>query len=197
MGRARARGDAGRVAVNGHRTLHLSFERSLPWAVGDVHAVLTDPDFLREYVARTASGGSRVVVAPDGSRTCLRRVVPTRLAPPFVASFFGDAVDVVEVVRWAGTAADGARTGELRADASVAPGELRLRAVVRLTPTSAGTCRWSVDGRLWVKVPLIGGKLAPLAVAAMEAALAAEVGLAEELLRARLAPDALGNAAGL
>ncbi|MDP9408419.1 MAG: DUF2505 domain-containing protein [Actinomycetota bacterium] len=185
------------MAVNGHRTQHLRFERELPGSVGDVHAVLTDPEFLRRYVGRTGSGGSRVVVAADRSRTCLRRVVPTRLGPPFVASFFGDAVEVVEVVTWAGTPADGTRTGQVCADASVAPGEARFRGAVRLTPEGVDTCRWLVDGHLCVKVPLIGGKLAPLVVAAIEAALVAEARLAEQVLRARLVPDALGNAAGL
>ena len=76
----------------------------------------------------------------------------------------------------------------LRVEALVAPREARFTGVVTLEPASAeagseAACRWTVDGGLWVKASLIGGKVAPLLTDAVVAAVATQAGLAAEWLR--------------
>jgi hypothetical protein len=167
--------------VYARRSLPLHVEHVLPAGVDDVHAVLTDRDFLREYGYKTEAQEVRVVVAADRDRAVLRRVMPTAAVPPFLRGFVTDTVDVSEVTCWSGTA-DGGRVGDIHLRALVPAREAWFSGRVGLTREEGGRCRWVVDGTVWVEVPLISGKLAPFLAHVLEGALAVEADLAEQWL---------------
>lgn len=163
------------------RSLPLRVEHGFPAGVADVHAVLTDRDFLREYGYKTEAQEVRVVVAPERDRSVVRRVMPTAAVPPFLRGFVAGTVDVSEVTCWADPADDG-WSGDVHVRALVPAREAWFDGRVRLVPEGE-SCRWVVDGTVWVKVPLISGKLAPFLGRVLEAALRVEADLAEQWLR--------------
>ena len=159
----------------------LRFEYAFPAGVEEVHAVLTDPGFLRGYAAATESREVQVEVAPDGSSTQVRRVLPTDAVPAFAKPFLGDEVPVQESVAWRPPDADGSRYGDLVVEAAVASRQAGLRGTVRLLPEGPG-CRLVAEGDVSVKVPLVGGKLAPLVEQLVQSALRKQCELAAERL---------------
>jgi len=177
------------AVVSACRAVPILAEHVLPAPVGEVHDLFLDSDFLCAYAHATLAGRSLVTVSPDRLRTSLRRVQPTDSAPPFLAPVIGPEVDIVEVVRWdAPGPGQWGRRALLRVEALVAPREARFTGVMTLEPASgdaqaAAACRWTVDGGLWVKASLIGGKVAPLLTDAVQTALATQARLAGEWLR--------------
>jgi hypothetical protein len=165
--------------MNGHRTMPLRFEFAFPAGVEAVHAVLTDPEFLREYAYKTES--RQVTVAADGATTRVRRAMPTDGVPPFAKPFLGDEVPVQEVVTWRPVQADGSRSADLAVDAVGGSRQARLRGTLRLEPAGSG-CHLLADGDLRVKVPLVGAKLAPLVEQVLRAALQVQCELAAQRL---------------
>lgn len=159
----------------------LRVEYAFEAGVEDVHAVLTDPEFLREYGRATHSRDVSVTASAAGSR--LHRVMPTDAVPPFAKSFLGDEVPVLEVVTWEEPAADGSRSASLAVDAAAGSRQARLRGSLVLTPAGGG-CGLLAEGDVRVNVPLVGGRLAPLVVQVLESALRRQCALAA----ARLAP---------
>ena len=157
----------------------LHFEFAFSAGVEAVHAVLTDPEFLREYAYKTES--RQVSVSADGATTRVRRVMPTDAVPPFAKPFLGGEVPVSEVVTWGPRADDGSRSGDLAVDAAVGSRQARLRGTVRLEPSGSG-CRLLADGDLRVKVPLVGAKLAPLVAQVLGGALRVQCELAVQRL---------------
>ena len=161
--------------------MSLRFEHAFPAGVEEVHAVLTDPEFLREYAYKTESQEVQVEASPAGSR--VRRVMPTDGVPPFAKPFLGEAVPVLEVVTWQPPAPDGSRSGELAVDAAAGSRQARLRGRIALEPDGAG-CRLLASGDVRIKVPLVGGKLAPLVEQVLHGALRVQCELAAQRLGA-------------
>ncbi|MDP9408751.1 MAG: DUF2505 domain-containing protein [Actinomycetota bacterium] len=161
----------------------LRFEYAFPAGVDEVHAVLTDPGFLREYADATHSRDVEVDAAPDGSSTSVRRVMPTDAVPSFAKPFLGDEVPVEETVAWRPSDGDGSRYGDLAVDASAASRQARLRGTMRLLPEGPG-CRLVAEGDVSVKVPLVGGKLAPLVEQLLQSAVRKQCELADRRLGA-------------
>jgi hypothetical protein len=165
--------------MNGDRTMPLRFEFAFPAGVEAVHAVLTDPEFLREYAYKTES--RQVSVATAGAATRVRRVMPTDGVPPFARPFLGDEVPVQEVVTWRPLQADGTRWADLAVHAVAGSRQARLRGTLRLEPAGSG-CRLLADGELRVKVPLVGARLAPLVEQVLRGALRVQCELAAQRL---------------
>ena len=157
----------------------LRFEFAFPAGVEAVFAVLTDPEFLREYAYKTES--REVAVSARGGTTRVRRVMPTDAVPPFAKPFLGNEVPVQEVVTWQPPDADESRSADLAVDAAVGSRQARLRGRLLLEPTGSGS-RLLAEGDVRVKVPLVGAKLAPLVEQVLRGALRVQCELAAQRL---------------
>jgi hypothetical protein len=129
-------------------------------AVDAVMALFTDPDVVR---ARYESAGDRDIevleCGPDGEGFVIRtsRTVDFEL-PGFARKVLKPTNTMVQVDRWGPAGADGARDGDFAIEVKGAP--VKAGGTMRLEPTGAGSCRHTLEGKIDVKVPLVGGKIA-------------------------------------
>ena len=124
-----------------------------------VIALFVDSDVVR---ARYEAAGDREIeileCGPDGDGFVIRtsRTVDVDL-PGFARKVLKPTNTLVQVDRWGAADADGARDGDFAIEVKGAP--VKIGGTMRVAPAGGG-CRHTVQGRLEVKVPLIGGKLA-------------------------------------
>lgn len=129
-------------------------------SVDAVLAMFVDPDTVR---ARYEAAGDRdievVECGPDGDGFVIRttRTVDVDL-PGFAKRVLKPTNSMVQVDRWGPAEPDGARDGDFAIEVNGAP--VKVGGTMRLEPTSDGRCRHTLDGKVDVKVPLIGGKIA-------------------------------------
>lgn len=142
----------------------LSAAVDLPTDVETTWAVLSSPSWPALLADRLSDGGTvvRAGPTPDGGAVLVTtRELPSG-APPSLQRFVPVDGRVTQTDTW-GPAVDGVRRGTWRVVLPGSPGHIDGEATVE--PTGTGS-RWSVTGRVTVRVPLIGGKvestLAPL-----------------------------------
>ena len=130
-------------------------------AVDDVFALFTDPAVI---TARYESAGDRDIeileCGPQGDGFVIRtsRTVDVDI-PSFAKKVLKPTNTMIQTDTWSARDLDGARDGDFDIEVKGAP--VHVSGAMRIEPTrdGAGT-RHTVDGRLDVKVPLIGGKVA-------------------------------------
>ena len=146
-----------------------------------VIALFVDSNVVR---ARYEAAGDRDIeileCGPDGDGFVIRtsRTVDVDL-PGFARRVLKPTNTLVQVDRWGPADAAGARNGDFAIEVKGAP--LKIRGTMRVAPAGGG-CRHIVQGKLDVKVPVIGGKLAGWAEGPSQQRLDAEY----EFHRARL-----------
>jgi hypothetical protein len=124
-----------------------------------VFAHLCDGDAIRD---RNESAGDDAVDVQENQADGDGWVIRTRRAvtvdlPGFAAKVLKPTNTMLQVDRWSGPDAEGARAGTFAIEIDGAPVE--VSGTIRLEPDGDG-CRQTVAGELKVKVPLIGGKIA-------------------------------------
>lgn len=127
-----------------------------PGEVETVFAALSGPGWAqrRSEVLHDDSTTVRRDVAADGGVTlAVSRALPDG-APGFLQRFLPSDGRVVQTDTW-GPDQAGVRHGTWRADLPGAPAE--ISGTMRLEP-AAGATRYSIEGAVKVRVPLIGGK---------------------------------------
>ena len=154
-------------------------------SVDDVLALFVDPDVVR---ARYEEAGDREIevleCGADGDGFVVRtsRVVEFDL-PGFARKVLKPTNTMVQTDTWGPAAVDGARDGRFEIEVKGAP--VQGGGTMRLEPVDEGRTRHTVEGKLDVKVPLVGGKVAGWAEGPSRERLAAEL----EFHRRRLAGD--------
>jgi len=129
-------------------------------AIDDVFALFTDPDVVR---ARYEAAGDRDIeileCGPQGDGFVIRtsRTVDVDL-PGFARKVLKPTNTMIQVDTWSARDLDGARDGDFAIEVKGAP--VKVAGEMRIEPTADGRTRHTVDGKLDVKVPLIGGKVA-------------------------------------
>jgi uncharacterized protein DUF2505 len=129
-------------------------------AVDDVIALFSDPDVVR---ARYEAAGDRDIevleCGPQGDGFVIRtsRTVDVDL-PGFARKVLKPTNTMIQVDTWSARDVDGARDGDFAIEVKGAP--VKVAGEMRIEPTADGGTRHTVDGKLDVKVPLIGGKVA-------------------------------------
>lgn len=158
----------------------VQFESQIPHSVEETLTILTDREFLRKYAYETGSSEADVTVSPDGLETVVRRVMPTDEVPGFVRGFLGESLPVVETVTWAAADGEGARRAVVLVETKVGSRSATFRGELQLSPSAEGSTCFGATGSATVKIPLIGGRVAPLVEEAVRAALEVQAGLAVE-----------------
>lgn len=160
--------------------MRLDAELHYPADPAAVLAMLTDPEFQRQRCADGHARSAEVEVGREGGvvRVVVRQVQATDTFPPFVQSFVGATLTVVETSVWQTPGADGSVEGTVSVEISGAP--VALRAVTRLSPgAQPGTTTQLLGGELKASVPFVGAKIEQAA----EPAIRAAVGVQERTAR--------------
>src|SRR3954447_3588535 len=141
-----------------------SGEQTYAAAVDDVLALFTDRDVVR---ARYEAAGDRDVeilecgptVGASGEGFVIRtsRTVDVDL-PGFARKVLKPTNTMIQIDTWSARDVDGARDGDFEIEVKGAP--VKVSGQMRIEPTADGGTLHTVDGKLDVKVPLIGGKVA-------------------------------------
>jgi hypothetical protein len=133
-------------------------------AVDDVFATFVDPDVVR---ARYEAAGDRDIeileCSPQGSTSRDGFVIRTSRTvdvdlPGFARKVLKPTNTMIQTDSWSARDLDGARDGDFAIDVKGSP--VKVAGTMRLEPTATGGTRYTVDGKLDVKVPIIGGKVA-------------------------------------
>jgi hypothetical protein len=146
-----------------------------------VFGVLTSPEWVRTKADRFSDGSllKEHERRPDGGvLLTVSRELPGGV-PGFLERFLPKDGRVLETFDWGPASPDGARYGTWTADIPGVPAQ--LGGTLRLDPTEIGSS-YTIQGKVQVKVPLIGGR-AESFIAEMVHKLAAEEA---DLLRAEL-----------
>jgi len=128
--------------------------------VETVLACFADPDVVR---ARYEAAGDRdievIECGPEGDGYVIRtsRTVDVDM-PSFVSRVLKPTNTMIQVDRWGPADARGGHDGTFSIEVKGAP--VRIGGTMRIEPTESGGCRHRVDGRLDVKIPLVGGRIA-------------------------------------
>src|SRR5262249_38335089 len=129
-------------------------------AVDDVFTLFTDPAAVR---ARYEGAGDRDIeileCGPHGDGFVIRtsRTVDVDI-PSFARKVLKPTNTMIQTDTWTARALDGARDADFEIEVQGAP--VKVSGQARIEPTADGGTRHTVDGKLDVKVPLIGGRLA-------------------------------------
>ena len=159
----------------------LSGDQTYAAAVDDVFALFTDPDVVR---ARYEAAGDRDIeileCGPQGGPTGDGFVIRTSRTvdvdlPGFARKVLKPTNTMIQVDTWSARDLDGARDGDFDIEVKGAP--VNVSGEMRIEPTNDGGTRHTVDGKLDVKVPLIGGKVASWAEGPSQQRLDAEYDL--------------------
>ncbi len=140
-----------------------------------VHALLTNELFLSEVCLATGAVAHRVAASP--TTTAVERTLPS---PSAVRRFTGETLTISEASQWGPPAADGSRTGTIRADVLGMP--VTLTGELRLQPGGVGT-ELRYEGTLTVSIPLLGSHLEREAAPALLDALAVQEQVAARWLQ--------------
>jgi len=129
-------------------------------AVDDVFALFLDPDVVR---ARYEAAGDRDIeileCGPQGDGFVIRtsRTVDLDI-PSFARKVLKPTNTMIQTDTWSARDLDGARDGDFDIDVKGAP--VHVSGQMRIEPTADGGTHHEVRGKLDVKIPLIGGKVA-------------------------------------
>ncbi|HET7326159.1 MAG TPA: DUF2505 domain-containing protein [Nocardioidaceae bacterium] len=149
---------------------HLQTELNYDAGVDDVFSMLCDEDFRKQVCEATNARSYDVSATPSGAGAEVRvsRLLP---APEVAKKLVGDTIEVLQVEKWAGPAADGTRTAELTVEVPGKPAS--MRGTIVLAPGAAGATE-SFDGDVTVKVPVVGAKMEQQITGALIAAIEQE-----------------------
>lgn len=126
-----------------------------------VLALFVDPDVVR---TRYDEAGDRdleiLACGPDGDGFVIhtRRTVDIEGLPGFATKVIKPTNTMEQIDRWDEPDTDGSRNGSFTIEVKGAP--VKVAGNMSLEPTADGGTRHTVNGKLDVKVPLIGGKIA-------------------------------------
>jgi Protein of unknown function (DUF2505) len=136
--------------------------------LADVAAMLADPAFREEVCTYQKVVRSTVEIDVDGeTRTVVvDQVQPANGIPNFAKKFVGDEINIVQREEW--SAPDAA---DLRVTIPGKPGEMSGTITLE---ESGGTTTETVDVRIKVSIPLVGGKIEDLIAGLLRKALVAE-----------------------
>jgi Protein of unknown function (DUF2505) len=129
-------------------------------AVDDVYALFTDPEVVQ---ARYEAAGDRDIeilectAQGDGFVIRTSRTVAVDV-PSFARKVLKPTNTMVQTDTWSARDLDGARDGDFDIEVKGAP--VHVSGEMRIEPTADGGTRHEVQGKLDVKIPLIGGKVA-------------------------------------
>ena len=145
-------------------THHLEYDAPL----ADVAAMLADPAFREEVSAFQKVIRAHVEIDVDGDTktVVVDQVQPAKGIPGFARKFVGDEINIVQREDW--SSADAA---DLHVTIPGKPGE--MDGTITLVE-SGGTTTETVDVRIKVNIPLVGGKIEDLIAGLMRKALVAE-----------------------
>jgi hypothetical protein len=130
-----------------------------PTGLDETWALVTDREVAVERYQ--AAGHTDIEILEwgddgDGFVMKTKRVVHLDL-PGFAKKVLKPANTMIQTERW-GPVVDGSRESQFEVEVQGAP--VKIAGTSRLTPDEGGTTRHEVDGRLDVKVPIVGGKIA-------------------------------------
>ena len=147
-------------------TLTHRLEYDAPLA--EVAAMLADQSFREDVCAYQRVLRSRVEIQVDGdTKTVLvEQVQPAKGIPGFAKKFVGDEIDIVQREEWSSP-----DSAELHVSIPGKPGD--MAGTIRLTE-SGGRTTETVDVRIKVNIPLVGGKIEGLIADLLRKALEAE-----------------------
>jgi Protein of unknown function (DUF2505) len=142
----------------------LTGDQTYAAAVDDVMALFADPEVVR---ARYEAAGDRDIEIlecgpqdrPNGEGFVIRtsRTVDVDV-PSFARKVLKPTNTMIQTDTWGARDVDGARDGDFDIEVKGAP--VHVSGEMRIEPTNDGGTRHTVDGKLDVKIPLIGGKVA-------------------------------------
>ena len=138
------------------RTMKMRHEISYDAPLGDVYAMLADPDFRQASAAVMGVISADVTITPkgEGMSVHIDQVQPTEGVPGFAKKFAGKTTRAVQTEEW-GSPAGGSITIET-------PGKpTSIKGTLTLSETGGRTTE-TMEAEVKVKVPLIGGKLESL-----------------------------------
>lgn len=147
-------------------TLNHEMEYDAPLA--DVAAMLADPAFREEVCAFQRVIRADVSIDTDGDTTTvvIDQVQPAKGIPGFAKKFVGDEINILQREEWASI-----EEADLHVTIPGKPGE--MTGTVTLVE-SGGTTTETVDVRIKVNIPLVGGKIEGLISDMLRKALDAE-----------------------
>jgi len=163
--------------------VRFSGDQTYDASVESVFALFVDPDVVR---ARYETAGDRDIdileCRPDADGYVIgtSRTVDVDL-PGFARRVLKPTNTMLQVDTWGPADADGARDGNFAIEVKGAP--VKVSGTMRLAPTEDGHCRHTVTGKLDVKVPLVGGKVAGWAQGPSQQRLDAEYEFHRDCLR--------------
>lgn len=129
--------------------MQLTSRQEFPADPAAVHAMVTDPAFLRHAAQQLGATRAEVDAAPR--RTRVEADVET---PGEVRAFLGPTITVAQEMVWTDAAPDGSRDATVVIDVMKAPAT--LRGTARLEPTASGSAI-TYAGEFTVNVPFVGG----------------------------------------
>ena len=155
-------------------TLTHELEYDAPLA--EVAAMLADPAFREEVCARQRVIRAQVTVDVDGDTktVVVDQAQPAKGIPGFARKFVGDEINIVQREEWASL-----DEADLQVTIPGKPGE--MTGTVTLVE-SGGTTTETVDVRIKVNIPLVGGKIEALISDLLRKALVAEQEVGREYL---------------
>ncbi|MDX2972114.1 DUF2505 domain-containing protein [Kribbella solani] len=145
----------------------------------EVFAIVTDPAFREQACEKTKALSYDVRVSTSGGDTIVSvtRKMEAVDIPDMAKKFVGETLTVVQTETWHAAAADGSRTADVTGEISNTP--VTLKGTARIATSGARTVQ-SIDLDVKVNVPLIGKKLEPTVVEAIESGLRKEHDLGRE-----------------
>lgn len=147
-------------------TLTHTLEYDAPLA--DVAAMLADPAFREEVCAYQRVIRADVAIEVDGNTktVVVDQVQPAKGIPGFAKKFVGDEINIVQREDWSSPEA-----ADLHVTIPGKPGEMAGSITLE---ESGGTTTETVDVRIKVGIPLVGGKIEDLIAGLLRKALVAE-----------------------
>lgn len=140
--------------------MSFSGEGTYDAGIDAVMAFFVDADAVR---ARYEAAGDRDIevldCGPDGDGFVIRtsRVVDVDL-PGFAKKVLKPTNTMVQVDTWGAANGDGSRDGTFAVEVKGAP--VKVQGTMRVEPAGEGRTHHRIEGKVEVKVPLIGGKVA-------------------------------------
>ncbi|MEO7422163.1 MAG: DUF2505 domain-containing protein [Ornithinibacter sp.] len=162
--------------------MRLTTREELAGTPEEVYALLSDQAFQEAKCEATTVGGphsTQIGGSRAGARVTTQRELPTDDLPDVARSFVGDKLTIIEILDWAGPAADGSREAVIDLHVKGAP--LTLKGRVRLERSGAGTIE-SLDAELKANVPFISGRIEQAAAGPIRTAIDIEIALLREWL---------------
>jgi Protein of unknown function (DUF2505) len=153
-------------------THHLEYDAPL----ADVAAMLADPAFREEVCAyqKVIRAGVEIDLDGDTKTVVIDQVQRAKGIPGFAKKFVGDEINIVQREDWSSPEA-----ADLHVTIPGKPGE--MAGTITLVE-SGGTTTETVDVRIKVNIPLVGGKIEDLIAGLLRKALVAEQAVGRDYL---------------